>query len=101
MTGLARPSEPVLSTTWPAEPSTPTPYPPAPAANALSAPGLIPEKGHHERAAGEAAGIAAELLIGLPQQTAADHEDAGHANDRGPCCQQPRGQREQPDAHKA
>lgn len=42
-----------------------------------------------------------ELLVGLPQQGAADHQDAGHADDRGPRGQKARGRREQPDAHKA
>ena len=59
------------------------------------------ERRDHERAAGEAVRVAVELLVGLPQQGAADHQDAGHADDRGPRGQQARGRRDQPDAHKA
>jgi hypothetical protein len=44
MTGPGRPSSSVLSTSWPAEPSTSMPYPP-PALTAPNAPGPTPEKG--------------------------------------------------------
>jgi hypothetical protein len=59
------------------------------------------ERRDHERAAGEAVRVAVQLLVGLPQQRAADRQDAGRADDRGPRGQQARGRREQPDAHKA